>query len=507
MNKEILFVVESISNEKNVDKEIIFQAIERALVTVTKRKYIDAEIRVVIDRVSGDYETFRYWTVVANEQEQEFPSKQLTLEQAKQMNPEVEVGDTIEIPVESIKYGRILAQLAKQIITGEIRKAEHSRQVEHFRKYVDTLVTGTVKRVTREYILLDMGDGIEGVLRMEDVLPRENWRVQDKVRAILTGIKNDGARDPLLLLSRTCNSMLRELFKIEVPEIAEDLIVIKSVARDPGLRSKVAVKSNDGRIDPIGACIGIRGARIQAISNELNGEHVDVVIWDDNPAQLVVNAMVPAQIASIVVDEASKQMTLAVKEEHLAQAIGRNGQNVKLASELTGWRLEVISTDEFAARADKEQGATVAEFVDKLNVDQELAQLLVQEGFRTLEDLAYAPIKDLSSIEGLDKDAAKLLKDRASNILLQQALSGGDSAEGSSKPSDAANSSNEASDLASLPNMNSAILQLLNDHDINNCEDLAEQAVDDILEFASDLLDRDAAAQLIMAARSKANWF
>ena len=494
MNKEILLVVESISNEKNVDKEIIFRAIEEALVVVTKRRYSDADIVVVIDRESGDYETFRCWQVVATPEEQEFPAKQLTLEQARHLDPQIEVGGVVKIAIESVKYGRISAQLAKQIIVREIRKAEYERLLEHFRKYLNSIVAGSVKRVTRDYVILDMGDGVEGIIRSEDMLPKESWRLQDRVRGVLVDIKSDNVREPLLIISRTVPTMLKELFKIEVPEIAEDVIVIKSIARDPGFRSKIAVKSNDGRIDPIGACIGIRGTRVQAVSNELNGEKIDVVVWDDNPAQLVVNAMVPAEIASMIVDEGAKKMVLAVKDDQLAQAIGRNGQNIKLACELTGWKLDVISVEEAADRLNSEQNRIVQSFVDKLDVDEELATLLAREGFRTIEDIAHAPGRDLTMIDGIDEEVALALKERAGNALLEQALS--DEQVGATEPS------TEMLALAELPRH---VAYLLASKGVVTLEDLAEQSVDDLLELVGSELDRDQAARLIMAARE--SWF
>lgn len=494
MNKEILLVVESISNEKNVDKEIIFLAIEEALVVVTKKRYNDVDIVVNIDRESGDYETFRRWQVVAGAAEQESPAKQLTLEQARKIDPEVEVGGTIMVPIESVKYGRISAQLAKQIIVREIRKAEHERLIAHFRKFINCMVSGTVKRVTRDYVILDMGDGVEGIIRSEHMLPKEAWRVQDRVRGILTDIKNDNARDPLLVISRTVPTMLTELFKIEVPEIAEDVIVIKGVARDPGLRSKIAVKSNDGRIDPVGACIGIRGTRVQAVSNELNGEKIDVVVWDDNPAQLVVNAMVPAEIDSIIVNEEEKKMVLAVKDEHLAQAIGKNGQNVKLASELTRWKIDVISVEEANNRLASEQNKITQDFVNKLDVDDELAAILAREGFRTIEDIAHAPEKELSSLEGIDSEVAAALKERANDVLLEQALS--DEEVGGVEPS---------AELLALEDLPRHVAYTLASKGVVTLEDLAEQSVDDLLELTGTELDRDQAAKLIMSARKK--WF
>ena len=346
MSKEIKLVVGSIADEKGVDKSVIFEAIEEALATVAAKRYVeDVDIRVAIDPKTGDYDTFRCWTVVADDAEIEEPDKQIALSKAKEIDPDLDIGDVVEEQVESPEFGRIAVQQAKQVITQKVREAERTKVADQFAERIGEIITGVVKKVARDHILLDLGENAEGLLLKEEMIPREAVRVGDRLRAYLYEVNRE-RRGPLLLLSRTRPEMLIELFRIEVPEIAEEVIEIKAAARDPGSRAKIAVKTNDGRIDPQGACIGMRGSRVQAVSSELNGERVDVILWDDNPAQLVINAMAPAEIASIVVDEESHSMDLAVNEDQLSQAIGRNGQNVRLASELSGWTLNVMSVAE-----------------------------------------------------------------------------------------------------------------------------------------------------------------
>lgn len=493
MNKEILLVVDSVSNEKDMEKEIIFHAIERALETVTAKRYPEeVDIRVAIDRKTGDYETFRRWVVISDEETPEFPEKQISFTAARAINAEVEVGDVIEEHVESVEFGRIAAQLAKQVIMREIRHAEREDVIKRYLALVDKLMMGVVKKVSRDQIILDMGSGVEAVIYRDGMLPKEAVRLHDRVRGILCGVRED-VKGPLLVMSRTSPKMLVELFKLEVPEITEDVITIKAVARDPGLRAKMAVKTNDGRIDPIGACIGIRGSRVQNVSNELGGERIDVILWDDDPAQLVVNAMAPAEIASIVVDEDRKSMDIAVREDQLALAIGRNGQNVKLAGELSGWKLNVVSVAEAEQKVKTESGNLSSVFTENLAVDDDLANILVQEGFRTLEDVAHAPIDDLLSIEGFDKDIAEALRSRARDILLEQALSS-KSQVGAVEP---------AQDLLELEGMTRHMAYVLASKGIITREDLAEQAVDELSDIEE--LSKEDAAKLIMTARKP--WF
>lgn len=494
MNKEILLVVDSVSNEKDMEKEIIFNAIERALEAVTAKRYSEEEvdIRVAIDRNTGNYETFRRWNVISNEEDLEFPGKQMTFTQAQAIDDGLAVGDVIEEAVESVEFGRISAQMAKQVIMREIRHAEKEDIVKRYLGLVDTLIMGVARKTGRDHVILDMGSNVEAIIFRDGMLPKEAVRIGDRVRGVLCEVREDG-KGPMLVISRTSPKMLVELFKLEVPEITEDIINIKAVSRDPGLRAKMAVKTNDGRIDPIGACIGIRGSRVQNVSNELGGERIDVILWDDDPAQLVVNAMAPAEIASIVVDEDKKIMDIAVREDQLALAIGRNGQNVKLASELTNWKLNVISVVEAEKKVKDEAENLTAIFTENLAVDEDLANILVQEGFRTLEDVAYAPLDDLSTIEGFDKEIAETLRNRARDIILEQALS--------SKVEIGAVA--PAQDLLELEGMKRHLAYVLASRGIVTREDLAEQSVDDLSDIEE--LSSEEIAKLIMAARKP--WF
>jgi transcription termination/antitermination protein NusA len=493
MNKEILLVVDSVSNEKDMEKEVIFHAIESALAAVTAKRYSEeVDIRVAIDRQTGDYETFRRWSVMSDNEVQEFPGKQMLLKQARTINAEVGAGDVIEEPIESVEFGRIAAQMAKQVIMREIRLAEREDIVKRYMVLVDTMVMGVVKKVMRDQIILDMGNGVDAVILRDGMLPKEAMRLHDRVRGILSGVREDG-KGPLLIISRTSPKMLVELFKLEVPEITEDIITVKAVARDPGSRAKIAVKTNDGRIDPIGACIGIRGSRVQNVSNELGGERIDVVLWDDDPAQLVVNAMAPAEIASIVVDEDRKSMDIAVRDDQLALAIGRSGQNVKLASELSGWKLNIVSVAEAENKVKAESGSLGAIFVQHLDVDSDVADILVREGFRTLEDVAYSSVEELAEIEEFDKEIAEALHQRARDVLLAQALTSKGQV-GAVEP---------AQDLLELEGMTRHLAYVFASQGIVTREDLAEQAVDDL--SAIEELSKEKAGKLIMAARK--HWF
>jgi N utilization substance protein A len=494
MNKDILLVVDAMSNERGVTKEVIFEAIEAALATVAAKRYKDeVKIRVAIDRKSGDYETFRCWTVVENtDQPLEFPAQQLMLNQAREMDPELNVGDVVEETVESAEFGRIAAQQAKQVIVQKVREAERNKIVKQYEKRVGELVIGVAKRVTRDSVVLDMGDNAEALLMREDMIPREAFRINDRLRAFLYAVRQE-RRGPQLLVSRTRPEFLIELFKIEVPEIGEEVIEIKGAARDPGSRAKIAVKTNDGRIDPIGACVGMRGSRVQAVSNELGGERIDIVLWDDNPARLVINAMAPAEVVSIVVDEDSHTMDIAVKEEQLSQAIGRNGQNVRLASELTGWTLNVMTEAELAQKHEKEASRIKGVFMEKLDVDEDVAEALVQEGFTSLEEIAYVPKAELQAVEGFDEAVVTELQRRASDVLLTQEIASEEKL-GDKEP---------AEDLLVVDGMTDVLARQLATHGIVTRDDLAEQSVDDLREMIE--IDEAAAAKLIMAAR--AHWF
>ncbi|MFW0072857.1 MAG: transcription termination factor NusA [Coxiella-like endosymbiont] len=495
MNKNILLIVDSISNERGVSKEVIFEAIEAALATVTAKRYKDADvkIRVAINREVGNYKTFRCWTVVESTNELlELPDQQMTLKQAQEIDPALEIGDVIEEPVESIEFGRIAAQQAKQVIVQKVREAERAKIVQQYEKRLGELVIGVVKRVTRDNIILDMGENAEALLPREEMIPREAVRVNDRLRAYLCDVRRD-KRGPQLFVSRTRPQFLIELFKIEVPEIGEEVIEIKGAARDPGSRAKIAVKTNDGRIDPIGACVGMRGSRVQAVSNELGGERIDIVLWDDNPAQLVINAMAPAEVPSIVVDEESHAMDIAVPEEQLSQAIGRNGQNVRLASELTGWTLNVMSEMQLAQKNEKEAGNIKSVFMEKLDVDEEVANALVQEGFMSLEDVAYVSKKELQSVEGFDEVIAAELQRRASDVLLTQEIAN----------QEKINEVKPAADLLDVQEMTEELARQLAAHEVLTRDDLAEMSVDDLKEIIE--IDDESAAKLIMAAR--AHWF
>ncbi|MBA4500774.1 transcription termination factor NusA [Marinobacterium marinum] len=492
MNKEILLVAEAVSNEKDVPKGVIFEAIEVALATATKKRYDEeADIRVVIDRATGGYETWRRWLVVSNE---EVPAlgTELTLEEAHEIDPALQPGDVHEEQVESVAFGRIAAQTAKQVIVQKVREAERAKVVEQYQDRKGELVAGTVKKVTRDNIIVDLGNNAEALLPRENLIPRESFRMGDRVRAVLQEVRSEG-RGPQLILSRTSNEMLIELFNIEVPEIAEDVIEIRTAARDPGARAKIAVKTNDGRIDPVGACVGMRGSRVQAVSNELGGERVDIILWDDNPAQLVINAMAPAEVASIVIDEESHSMDVAVAEEALAMAIGRSGQNVRLAGELTGWDLNVMSEAEAADKQESEVGAVVDIFVKHLDVDEELAEVLVSEGFTSLEEVAYVPVDEMLEIEDFDEDLVEALRARAKDALINLAIASEEQL-GDAEPAD---------DLLTMDGMDRTLAFQLAASGIVTMEDLAEQSIEDLLEIEG--LTEDKAAELIMTAR--APWF
>ncbi len=496
MSKELLLVVETVSHEKGVSKDIIFDALELALASATKKKYREqAEFRVSIDRSTGAYDTVRTWAVVDPEAlEEEFrnPDAQLTLEQAKEKSSDLELGGSWEEAVESVAFGRIAAQAAKQVIVQKVREAERALVVAEYESRLGELVNGTVKRVTREAIIVDLGKNAEAILTRENLIARENFRTNDRLRALLLEV-NPEARGPQLILTRTSSEMLIELFKLEVPEIAESIIEIKCAARDPGSRAKIAVKTNDGRIDPVGACVGMRGSRVQAVSGELAGERIDIVLWDDNPAQLAINAMAPAEIVSIVQDEESQTMDIAVDEENLAQAIGRGGQNVRLASELTGWTLNILSEQDAAEKQEEEADKFIRNFMDVLGVDEDVAGVLVDEGFTTLDEVAYVPLEEMVAIEGFDEEIVQELRLRAKDALLTKAIASEEEL-GDVQP---------AEDLLALEGMDRKLAFQLAANAIITQEDLAEQAVVDVTDVID--IDEERASALIMAAR--APWF
>jgi transcription termination/antitermination protein NusA len=497
MDKEILLVADAVSNELDVDKKVIFEALEAALVMATRKRYSsDVEVRVSIDQTTGNYDTFRQWEVVeANDEFEngvEYPDCQMTLEAAQAIKSDAKIGDVIESPLESVAFGRIAAQTAKQVIVQKVREAERAKVQAAFQKRVGELLSGVVKKSNRDFVILDLGNNVEGIMRRDDLLPRETFRMNDRVRAYLKDVQLD-ARGPQLHLSRSCPEMLVELFKIEVPEIGEDLIEIKSVARDPGVRAKIAVKTNDGRIDPVGACVGMRGSRVQAVSGELGGERIDIVVYNPDPVQFVINAMAPADVVSILVDEETHTMDVAVKEEQLSQAIGRNGQNVRLASQLTGWELNVMSEAQAQDKSTQEVVQVLARFIEKLDVDEEMAQILVDEGFTSIEEIAYVPKAELLAIEGFDEELVETLRARAKDALIAQAML--DESDAVAQP---------AADLLALEGMTTPLAKKLAKNGVITQEDLANLAVDDLLEMDSSLTEK-VAGELIMAARKP--WF
>ena len=492
MSKEILLVAEAVSNEKGVDQGLIFEAIEIALATATKKRYDeDSTIEVTIDRRSGDYETFRVWEVVDDDTLAELGT-QFTIEEAHEKDTNLKAGDVYREQVENIEFGRIAAQTAKQVIVQKVREAERAQVVDEYRDRVGELVNGSVKKVTRDNIIVDLGNNAEGLMPRDQLVGREIFRVSDRVRAILLEIRTEN-RGPQLLLSRSCPAMLIELFRIEVPEISEEVIELRSAARDPGSRAKIAVTTNDGRIDPVGACVGMRGSRVQAVSNELGNERVDIVLWDDNPAQFVINAMAPAEIESIVVDEDAHSMDVAVHEDNLAMAIGRGGQNVRLASDLTGWEVNVISLEDWEQKQQQETGSYMETFMDALDVDEDIAEVLVEEGFTTLEEIAYVPLDELVSIEGFDEDIAEELRARAKDALLTQALASEEQLD----------KTEPAQDLLEMEGMDKQLAYQLASRGVATMDDLAELSVDELLDI--DGMDESRAGALIMKAREP--WF
>ena len=489
MNKEILLVVDVVSNEKDVAKQIIFEAIEAALASATRKKHGgEIDVRVEIDRETGDYVSFRRWEVVEEagadtEEDEGFQEEsQILLQDARKQRPDIQPGDFIEEPMDSIAFGRIAAQTAKQVIVQKVREAERAKVVESYQDRIGDLVTGVVKRVDRGNMILDLGGNAEAIILREEMIPRESVRSGDRIRGYLYDVRAE-PRGPQLFVSRTRPELLIELFKLEVPEVGEGLIKIIGAARDPGLRAKIAVRSMDPRIDPVGACVGMRGSRVQAVSNELNGERVDIILWNENPAQFVINAMSPAEVVSIVVDEDSESMTVAVSEENLSQAIGRGGQNVRLASELTGWELNVMNEEEVAARSEQEAQELTTTFMQQLDVDEEVAMILVQEGFSSLEEVAYVPITEI----------VDALRSRAKEVLLTQAIA----------KEEALPAGGPADDLLGMEGMDRELAYELASRGVTTMEDLAELSVDEMMEIEG--MDEERAGALIMTAR--APWF
>jgi len=490
MQNEILLVAEAVSSEKGLPKDSIFEAIEMALATATKKRYEETSIiEVNIDRSTGDYKSFKCWEVVS-EEEFEDSEFHLKIDEAEAKDGSMKLGSIYREQVENIEFGRIAAQAAKQVIVQKVREAERAQVVEKYRSFIGELVSGTVKKVSREFLIIDLGDGAEAILSRNELIPGEVFRMGDRLRAVLQEEEREN-RGPQLALSRKCPEMVGELFKLEVPEISEQVIQIKAIARDPGSRTKIAVKTNDNRIDPVGACVGMRGSRVQAVSSELGNERLDIVIWDDDPAQLLINSMGPAEITSIVLDEVKGTMEVAVTEDTLAQAIGKSGQNVRLSSQITGWKLNVIDQNAASEKGEQENSTYVTSLVGYLDVDEDVAKALVEDGFTNLDLIASSSNADIAKIEGFDEEIADLLIGRSKEALLTLAM------ELSS------DSDEDSNDLMSLEGVDMSLALELNQKGITDREELAEQSVDELIQLVD--MTEEAAAELIMQAR--AHWF
>lgn len=489
MSREILLLVDALAREKSVEKEIVFTALELALASATKKRFQeDIEARVSIDRATGDYQSFRRWLVVEDDAVED-PARQIALSDAAKINADIQLGEYSEKPLEPIEFGRIGAQAAKQVIFQRIRDAEREQTLNDFLEREDYLVNGTIKRMERGNAIIESGK-IEAELPRDQMIPKENLRVGDRVRAYLYKVDR-AARGPQLKLSRISAEFLMKLFELEVPEIEEGLLEIKAAARDPGSRAKIAVKSNDQRVDPIGTCVGMRGSRVQAVISELAGERVDIVLWSDDPATFIINALAPAEISSIMVDEEKHSMDIVVDDDNLAQAIGRGGQNVRLASELTGWELNIMTVEESKAKHEEETSLICQLFMQKLDVDEEIAEILVQEGFVTLEEVAYVPLNEMLEIESLDEETVNEIRNRARNVLLTDAIVSEEKVE------------HVAEDLLSLEGMDINIVRELASKGINTQADLADLAADDLVEMIG--IDIERANRLIIKAREP--WF
>jgi transcription termination/antitermination protein NusA len=484
-----LLLVDALAREKNVEKETVFGALELALASATKKKFQeDIEVRASVDRNTGDFSFFRRWHIVPDE-EFEVPSRQYMLHEALEEKPDAKLGEYIEEPMGDLEVGRIGAQTAKQVILQKIRDAEREQILNDFLARKESLVTGVIKRMERGNALIESGR-LEAMLPRDQMIPKENLRVSDRVRAYIWKIDR-AARGPQLILSRTAPEFLVKLFELEVPELEDGLLEIKAAARDPGSRAKIAVHSKDARIDPIGTCVGMRGSRVQAVTSELAGERVDIVLWNPDPAQFVINALAPAEVSRITVDEEKHSMDIVVEEENLAQAIGRSGQNVRLASELTGWELNIMTLEESEKKSEEESSRVKALFIEKLDVDEEVADILVQEGFSTLEEVAYVPLNEMLEIESFDEATVNELRSRARNALLTQAIVSEERVE------------HEIEDLMKVEGMDNDTARLLASKGVSTQEELADFATDDLVETTG--LDSERARTLIMAAR--APWF
>ncbi len=496
-NKEILLVADVFANEKDIDKEIVYQALEFALAAAAAKRHENQIVaRVEIDRETGGYKTYRRWEIVAANDDidgdLEFPESQTLLEVAQMDDSDAEVGEFVEEEIESVDFCRIAAQTAKQVIIQKIREAERKKIVEAYEDRVGELVTGVVKRLERGSVYLDLGGNVEAYITREDMIPRETIRIGDRVRGYLKEVRSE-QRGPQLFVSRSAPELLIALFKLEVPEVGEELIEILAAARDPGSRAKIAVRSNDPRLDPVGSCVGMRGSRVQAVSNELAGERVDIILWDDNEAQFVINAMSPAEIEAIVVDEDKHSMDVSVAPDNLSQAIGRGGQNVRLATELTGWELNVRDSED-AASSDAEEISKIKQaFIDQLDVDEEIAEVLIEVGLSNVEEIAYIPVEEMMEIEGFDEELVEALRSRAKDAVLINAIASEEAIE----------TAEPAKDLLEMEGMDDELAREMAAQGIITMEDLAEQAVDELLGFSN--MDEAKAGKLIMKAREP--WF
>ena len=494
MSREILLLVDALAREKSVPRETIFIALEQALASATKRRFTDkflqeeADVRVEIDRQTGEYKGYRQWVVVADEDHEE-PARQIAITDAPERGEGLQLGDVIEEPLEPVDFGRIGAQTAKQVILQKIRDAEREQILSDFLERDELLVTGTIKRIERGNVIIESGR-IEALLPRDQTIPKENLRVGDRVRAYLLKVDRT-LRGPQLVLSRITPELIKVLFELEVPELEEGLLELKAAARDPGLRAKIAVKSNDPRIDPIGTCVGMRGSRVQAVTGELAGERVDIILWSADPAQFVINALAPAEVSSIIVDEEKHSMDVVVDEEQLAQAIGRGGQNVRLASELTGWQLNMMTEAEATSKRDTEHGSIQELFMAKLDVDEEVAKILIEEGFSNLEEVAYVPLAEMLEIESFDEDTVNELRRRARDALVTDAIKSEETIE------------TAADDLLSMEGMDNDTAHLLATKGVRTMDGLADLAIDELTEMTG--MEADRAKQLIMTAR--APWF
>ncbi len=488
-NNEILLMADVVSREKGLEKEVIFQAIEAALATATRKRHRDdIEARVSIHRDTGQYDTFRQWEVIEDEEELEFPSRQIRLADARKIDPGIDVGGFIEEPLTPVEFGRIAAQAAKQVIHQKVREAERRQICEEYEPRIGEMLSGTVKRTDRGDTIVDIG-GVEALLPRGRMIPREALRPGDRIRSILKEVRSE-ARGPQLILDRICPELLIKLFQLEVPEAGEGIINILAAARDPGVRAKIAVRSNDKKIDPVGACVGIRGARVQSVSNEIAGERVDIIPWSEDPPSFVINSLAPAVVESIILDEDAHSMDVVVQESQLSQAIGRGGQNVRLASELTGWELNIMTDTVAAEKAEREAGELRAKLKTALDVDDDVADILVQEGFTSIEEVAFVPKQELLEIEEFDEALVDELRSRASDSLLTQAIA----TEEANTPQD---------DLLTMDGMDDTTAHLLASRGIRSMEELAEYAADELTELTG--IDEARAAELIMTAR--APWF